>query len=77
MIKINDDLYNKVEEITQAHDDRENGQISEDAMCSMIEDLVVAYESLQKKFKEYQEMVRDNYEEISPYRKYAVPESEI
>lgn len=77
MIKIDEKLYEKIEGITLTNYELNNGEASEEIAYDMLDDLVIAYESLQKKFKEYKEMVHDNYEEISPYKKYAVSESEI
>lgn len=77
MIKIDEKLYEKIERITFTDYELNNGEASEEIAYEMLDELVRAYESLQEEFEEYQEMVHDNYEEISPYKKYAVPESEI
>lgn len=77
MIKIEDKLYDRVENITFTDYERKDGEVTEDNAYEMIYDLVISYEALRDAFKEYKEMVRDNYEEISPYRKYAVSESDF
>ena len=69
-----EDKYKQVKEITNTDYDMKNNLIEVDALKSIIEDLLVEYDSLKEKFDDYKNEVENDYElkEFDPYDFYGV-----
>lgn len=73
-----DNVFIKKEELNEwiAKYFKEN-LISIDDLLRLLEDLDYKIGCLEEEFEDYKQMIKDNYEPISPYRMYGVNENEF
>lgn len=72
--KFDEDKYKQVQEITNTDYDMKKGFIELNSLKTIVDDLLVEYDSLKEKFEDYKNEVENNYElkEVDPYDFYGV-----
>ncbi len=73
-----DNIFIKKEELnewTQKH--FKEDLVSVDDLIRVIEDLDNEVDRVKEEYEDYKQMIKDNYEPISPYKMYGVSENEF
>lgn len=63
-MKIDEKLLKKIENITYTFYKKENNKLCEDSIYSIIENLVMRYESLEEEFEDFKRDVEYNYRKL-------------
>jgi hypothetical protein len=76
-IKIDEDLYKKIQSFTMTDYNREGEMIPVESIEPMLEDLICEIERLEEKYSDLEQDLQDNYKPISPAEMYAVSDKDF
>lgn len=78
-LKIEEDLYKKIQSITMTDYNQEGGMIPAENIETMLEDLLCEISGLEEKIQDMQQDIEENYEikKFDPYKEYGLNESDF
>jgi hypothetical protein len=75
-LKINEDLYNKIQKITMTNYEAEGEYIPVDSIEPMLEDLLYEISGLEEKIQDMERDIEDNFRPVSLKEQYGICEVE-
>jgi len=76
-IKLNEDLYNKIKNITFTDYEALGDFIPSESIEPMLEDLLLEIDRLQEKYEDLERDLQDNYRAITPAEMYGVSDKDF
>ncbi len=76
-IKLNEDLYNKIKDITFTDYEAIGDFIPSESIEPMLEDLLLEIDQLQEKYDDLERDLQDNYRAITPAEMYGVSDKDF
>lgn len=76
-IKLNEDLYNKIKNITFTDYEALGDFILSESIEPMLEDLLLEIDRLQEKYNDLEQNINDNYRAITPAEMYGITDKDF
>lgn len=76
-IKLNEDLYNKIKNITFTDYEATGDFIPSESIEPMLEDLLLEIDRLQEKYNDLEQNINDNYRAITPAEMYGITDKDF
>ena len=76
-IKLNEDLYNKIKNITFTDYEAIGDFIPSESIESMLEDLLLEIDRLQEKYEDLEQDLQENYRAITPAEMYGITDKDF
>lgn len=76
-IKIDEDLYKKIQSITMTDYNLEGGMLPVDSIEPMLEDLLCEIHNQEERYEDLEQDLRENYEPIPASKLYGIDERDF